>query len=262
MKTSRISVCIATYDEAHNITRCLESVYSWADEIILVDGHSTDDTVQIAKAFGSKVKVHLESNPAMFHINKEKAIEKATGEWIFQIDADEEVSPELKKEILDLVQNPGEFAAYWMPRLNYFLGKPLHKGGQYPDYTIRLYKNGSAYFPCKSVHEQVTVKGETGYLKNNLLHYPYPNFSEYIKKWDRYSGLEAELLHKKHMKLSWFNCVSYCILQPKQWFFLTYFRHKAFMDGFPGFIFSLFSGLRFVLIYVKLYEKIHSQRSR
>ncbi len=243
----------------------MHSVYGWVDEVIIVDGGSSDKTVKLAKAFGAKVRVFIADNPAMFHINKQKAIQRASGEWILQLDADEEVSRSLKEEILTLLQSPKEqvltsgTVAYWIPRLNYFLGRPLKKGGQYPDYTIRLYRRGTAKFPCKTVHEQVEVKGGVGYLSGELLHYPYPTFSEYLKKWDRYCDLEAELLLQRKVYPSGKLFLEYFCLKPTLWFLTTYFRHRGFMDGFSGFVFSCFSALRFKAIYIKLYEKLRKK---
>ena len=272
-----LSVAIATYNEEKNILRCLKSVYDWVDEIIIVDGSSTDKTIQLIKKFDhqKKIKIFIEENPPMFHINKQKAIERCTQDWILQLDADEEISEELKSEISNLKLEISNYVAYWLPRLNFFLGKPLKKGGQYPDYTLRLYRNGVAKFPCQSVHEQVEIlpsskfkvqssksqlkiknlKLKIGYLKSPLFHYPYPNFSEYLKKWDRYNDLEAENLKKQGFKPSFWNFVLYFFILPKIWFFKTYFRHLGFLDGFAGFVFSLFSAIRYWGIYVKVIEK-------
>ena len=262
-RTNNISVCIATFNEAANIQKCLSSVYDWVDEIILVDGSSTDSTIKLAQAFGSKVKVFSEKNLAMFHINKQKALDKATGTWILQLDADEEVTKELKEEInsnvLTLKRSNVEttIVAYWIPRLNYFIGRPLRKGGQYPDYTIRLYKNGVAKLPCRTVHEQATVKGKVGFLQNPMNHYPYQTFSDYLIKWDRYCDLEAQVLFERKIRPGLWLFLQYFLFKPKIWFVQTYFRHKAFRDGFAGYVFALFSSLRFLLIYIKLYEKTH-----
>jgi glycosyltransferase involved in cell wall biosynthesis len=273
-----ISIAIAAFNEEKNILRCLKSVYDWADELIIVDGSSKDKTVQLIKKFDQKkkIKIFIENNPPMFHINKQKAIERCTKDWILQLDADEVVSEELKKEILSIIKNPetnrnmlGEIyrnslfesqpVAYWLPRLNFFLGKPLKKGGQYPDYTLRLYRNGVARFPCKSVHEQVMIKHQIqnskqfrnlklaiGYLTSPLLHYPYPSFSEYLRKWDVYTSLEAENLKKQGFKPSFWNFIKYFFLLPKLWFFKTYLRHLGFLDGFPGFVFCLFSAIELI----------------
>ncbi len=127
----------------------------------------------------------------------------------------------------------------------------MTKGGVYPDYTIRLYKNGVAKFPCKTVHENVTIDGEVGYLKKDLLHFADPDFSRYLNRWNRYTSLDAEILAKKKNKLSFF---SYFIVKPHVWFFKSYFRHRGFMDGFAGFVFALFSSIRHWVIYIKFWN--------
>lgn len=271
----KLSVAIATHNEEDNITRTLKSVYDWVDEIVIVDGESTDKTVELIKQFEetllrqgsggqSKIQIFRESNQVMFHINKQKAIERCTGEWILQLDADEVVSDELKKEIQSVIEKPSEIA-YWIPRLNYFLGKPLTKGGQYPDYTIRLYKNGVARFPCRDVHEQVEIAAPTtrndkafiGHLKSNLLHYPYKTFDDYLTKWMRYCDLEAQILFDKKFPLTLHNFFLHIFVYPDWWFVKTYVRNRGYVDGFAGFVFSLFSALRYRVIYVKLYERYH-----
>jgi (heptosyl)LPS beta-1,4-glucosyltransferase len=256
-----LSVCMAVSNEEANIGRCIKSVYQLADEVIVVDGESTDKTVEIAKSFGSKVKVIHAKNVAMFHKNKQIALDNARGEWILQLDADEEVSAKLAEEIKQAIAETeiknSVPEANWLPRLNYFLNRPLRKGGQYPDYTLRLYKNGVAHFPCKSIHEQVEIsKGkQVGYLKSPLYHYPYQNMSSYIQKWDRYCTFEATVLKQSGKKISFTMFINFFIVKPKWWFFKTYFRHLGFQDGFVGFVFSLFSSIRFWLIYIKLYEQ-------
>lgn len=249
----KLSLCLAVFNEEKNIHYPLDSVYDIADEIIIVDGGSEDETVEIAKSYGNKVKIYVEKNPAMFHINKQKAIEKAKGEWILQLDADEELSHELKEELQSVITD-STVSAFNIPRKNFFLTRFLEKGGQYPDYTIRLYKNGSARFPCKSVHENVEVEGKIGYLKNPILHYADPDFSRYLKRWDRYTTLEAQnskfkVQNENKNKLLMF--LEYFIWKPILTFLSMYVRHKGFMDGFPGFVFALFSSIRFWAIYIK-----------
>jgi len=256
--SKRISVCLAVYNEEHNLERCLRAVVDWVHEVVLVDGHSTDKTLRIAKRFGAKVKVFEYPNPPNFLLNRQRALDKATGEWILVLDADEVVSIELKKEIQAVLENPKAKAAYYLPRLNFFLNKPLRKGGVYPDYCLRLFKNGVGKYPLKSLHDQLELtnhKSQIGTLQHDLAHYPYPDFETYLRKWVQYCAHEADLLIAKKTKLSFKLFLTYCILYPKWWFFKTYFRHKGFMDQFPGFIFSLFSALRFIAIYIKLYEK-------
>jgi len=244
----KLSVVLATYNEEKNLRSCLQSVVNLADEICIVDGTSTDRTIDIAKDFNARVIVT--SNPTIFHINKQKAIEMARGDWILQLDADEHVSKELAEEIRGVV-NKSLFDGYWVPRKNYFLGRFLTKGGQYPDYTIRLYRNGKAYLPQKDVHEQAVVEGKVGYLKHPLLHYPYKDFTAYIDKWMRYNRIIAKQLHeeidKKNVFLKVIMIIAYLFLKPAHWFLTTYLRHKGFVDGWQGFVFSFFSALRFFM---------------
>lgn len=255
-----LSVALAVYNEESQLAACLSSV-SWADEIVVVDGGSTDRTVSIAKKYGAKI---IETtNPVIFHINKQKAIDACKGAWILQLDADEVVPPELKKEIESRIRNQEsrEMNGFWIPRKNYFLGRFLTKGGQYPDYTLRLYKNGKGKLPCKSVHEQAVVEGETGYLTEALLHYSYPDFSHYLEHYNRYTDIFAEELEAEGVGTGFSSFFSYMIVKPKLWFLSTYFRHKGFMDGFPGFVFSLFSASRYIVSYIKYWEKKTAKKS-
>lgn len=252
-----ITCTLAVHNEEHNVERCLKSVYNFVDEIVLVDGESTDHTVELAKKLDTKKKLKVISTPNKqnFHIMKQMANDAATSEWIFQIDADEAVSKELAKEIMSIVEeNSAEVDGYWIPRLNYLLGKPLRKGGQYPDKTLRLYRAKKGRLPCKSVHEQADVQGEVSELSHDLLHYPYPTFSKYLEKWHRYALLEAQHDHSHGMRPNISTAFQYFFIMPMVWFLKTYIRHRGYVDGFPGFVFSYFSGLRYVIEFIFLYE--------
>jgi len=249
-----LSVALATYNEEKNLAACLESFKDIADEIVIVDGTSTDKTVEIAKKFGARVKVT--TNKPNFHINKQMAIQMAKSDWILQMDADEHVSDEMKKEIKDILENdPKEFNGYWMPRKNWFLGRFLLKGGQYPDYTLRLYRRGKGRLPMVHVHEQAEVIGKVGYLKSALLHYPYASLKHYIKKWDFYNNIFAtqikDQLKGKNIFQKLFFAIMNLFVLPAHWLLTTFFRHKGFMDFWQGFTFSLFSALRFPVSYIK-----------
>lgn len=244
----KLSVVLATYNEEKNIGPCLESVSKLADEIVVVDGSSTDQTREIAKSFGAKVI--KTSNPLIFHINKNKAIDAAIGDWILQLDADEHVSPELAEEIKKVIKNP-EYNGYWIPRRNYFLGKFLKKGGQYPDYTLRFYRRGKGRLPAKDVHEQAVVEGRIGYLKGNLLHYRDTDFKKYLAGLDRYTTIIAHQLQAEKVGKNLLSLGNYFLLKPVWWFLKAYIRHKGFVDGWQGFVFALFSSLRFPISYLK-----------
>lgn len=282
-----ISLCLATHNEASNLHYPLDSCIDWVDEVVIVDGQSTDKTVKIAKSYGKKVRVIETDNPPMFHINKQKTLDAAKGDWILQLDADEEVSPELKKEVINVIQmnteelreyevslkekklflrhqikiqnsklkikneENGKFVAFYLPRLNYFLGKFLRYGGQYPDGSIRLIKNGKAWFPCKDVHEVMEVDGSVGWLQNPILHYDSPTFERYINRNNRYINIMAKELKEQKLEKNLINFLNYVFYKPVSWFFMTTFRHKGILDGWQGIVFSFYSALRFSKSYLK-----------
>lgn len=242
-KNITLSVALAVYNEEENIGRCLASVKDIADEIIVVDGGSSDNTVAVAKKYGARVI--KTTNPPIFHINKQKALDAAHGEWILQLDADEAVSKELGKEILETISSHFVPNGYYIARHNYFLGNWLRKGGQYPDYVIRLFRRGSGKFPQKSVHEQVEIDGHVGHLENAMEHYSYTSISQYWSKARTYIKLSAAELKEKPNGHSVATAVSYMLVKPVTTFFAIYVRHKGFVDGWRGFLFALFSALHF-----------------
>lgn len=244
-----LSIVLATYNEEKNLEDCLLSIKDIADEIVVVDGGSTDKTVVIAKKYGAKIVIT--DNPQIFHINKQKAIDKATKDWILQLDADERINEALAKEIKETVQRDPAENGFWIPRKNWFLGRFLMKGGQYPDYTLRLYRKGKGKLPQKDVHEQAVVEGKTSYLKNPLIHMADPEFKRYIMRFDRYTDILAKQLKERKIGYNPFIALQYLCLSPAWWFILTYGRHKGFMDGWQGLTFSLFSALRFPVSYIK-----------
>ena len=257
-----LSLCIATFNEEKNIHYPLDSAIDIVDEVVIVDGGSKDKTLSIAQSYGQKVKVYQTVNHPMFHLNKQKAISLAKSDWILQLDADEALSPELKSEIVQTINDHSlSFVAYFLPRKNWFLGRFLLKGGVYPDYTIRLYRRGNARFPCLSVHENVEIfqPGDNrrdradlvGYLKNPLLHYADPDFGRYLKRWRRYNLLDAADLLKKDKEPA---VIDYLFIKPLTTFISIYFRHLGFLDSWQGLVWAFFSAIRYINIYF-LYQK-------
>jgi len=282
----RLSLVIATHNEEENIKDCITSCKNIADEVIVVDGSSTDKTADIARKLGARVVVV--DNPSMFHINKQKAIDMADCDWILQLDADERVSPVLSQEIKKVItmsddeishyqQNLPEkelfkkhehilkmqssqlstqkINAFFIPRLNYFLGKYLRYGGTYPDGVIRLFRKGKAYLPCKSVHEIMKVDGRIGWLQNPLLHYDSPTFKRYLERNSRYvdhlmSNIKSQM-SKKNLLQKIIYAVNWLLVKPTWWFLMTTFRHKGILDGWQGIVFSFFSALRFPRAYLR-----------
>lgn len=255
-KKISLSVALAVYNEAENIGACLDSVKDLADEIVVVDGTSSDGTGKIAVGYGAQVITT--DNKSNFHINKQMAIDACRGDWILQLDADERVSSMLGKEIRrvvegDLTSSP---SAYYLKRRNYFLGRWMNKGGMYPDPVIRLFQKGKARLPQKSVHELMEVDGATAWLTEDLLHIADPTFSRYLKRNNRYSTLEAESwLKEGKIGIDTWSIIKYMYLKPFVRFATIYFRHKGFLDGFPGFVFAWYSGNHLRNAYVKYWEK-------
>lgn len=257
-KKITLSIAIAVYNEEKNLRTCLTAIADIADEIVVVDGGSTDGTIAIASEFTSHI-IHTD-NPKIFHINKQKALDACSGEWILQLDADEILTEELKQEIISTIHTKqSTINGYYIPRSNYFWGHFMKKGGQYPDSVIRLIRRGTARFPCKSVHEQIAVEGSLGTLKNPMQHYSYQTRSDYWKKADTYTSLTAGDLHRKYgntisSKITLL--VPYCLFKPIITFVSIYVRHKGFVDGMTGLEFSLYSALHFPWAYVKYLRSI------
>lgn len=252
----KLSVALAVYNEEKMIKDCLASVFGWADEIVVVDGGSTDKTIEIAKSFGSKVI--QTTNPPIFHINKQKALAACRNEWILQLDADERITPQLKKEIEQVVSQESSIDGYFIPRKNYFWGHWMRKGGQYPDAVIRLVRKDKASFPQKSVHEQIHIDGNVGYLQHPMDHISYRTKEDYWRKSDRYTTLTAQELKDAHVVKNIWSFLQYSVVKPVQTFFSLFVRHKGFMDGWYGFLFAYWSSLHYKTAYRKYVQNAFS----
>lgn len=280
----KLSVVLATRNEEKNIGRCLAAVKDIADEIIVFDEYSSDKTTKIAKSYGAKV--FFEPHHDIFHVTKQKALEKAKGDWILQLDADEVVTLELADEIKNVIkmsdekilarrpkdpnkwrlflrhqqlieerdgnlQNGEEVVAFFVPRRNMFLGKPLIHAGVYPDAVIRLVKRGKARLPGKSVHEQMQFDGRVAWLFNDLLHYDSPTLRRYIERLNRYTDLRVEEMKEAKTPDNFFNFLKYNFYKPVFTFLNLYLRHKGFKDEIRGFLWSALSASHFPIAYFK-----------
>ena len=249
----KLSIALAVYNEESTLSECLESIKAIADEIVIVDGSSTDKTIEVAAKFGAKI-IH-EPNRQNFHINKQIAIDACTGDWILQLDADERVSSMLASEIKQVISSSTAKDAYYLKRRNYFLGRYMNKGGMYPDPVIRLFKKGKAKLPQASVHELMAVEGTLAWLQNDLLHIADPTFTRYLLRSNRYTTLAATDYASLKLGTNTGAIIKYMILKPIIRFLEIYFRHKGFQDGFPGFVFAYYSALHIASSYVKYWEK-------
>lgn len=234
---------IITKNEGHNIRACLESV-TWADEIIVVDSGSADDTVAICREFTPHVYIH---DWPGFGAQKNRALDYATNEWVFSIDADERVSPDLRAEIQSAMHEWHK-DAYEIPRLSSFCGRYIHHSGWRPDYVTRLFKRGVGRFSDDLVHERVIVTGSTGRLRQPILHESFRNAEELLAKINHYSSASALMLHKKNRTASLKKAVAHAL-----WAFLrTYILRAGFLDGREGFMLAVSTAEGTYYRYVKL----------
>ena len=254
-----LSVVIITHNEEANIGRTLASVQPLvADskgevEIIVVDSGSTDRTVEIAKSFGAKVFIEEWKGYAA---QKNSAIDKATGEWILSLDADEELGPGLAGEMMALEETRARGGTapvgFWIPRKNFFLRRWIKHGGFWPDPKLRLFRKGASRFEQRLVHEDATLtEGISAKLKHAILHHSYPTLADYIDHMNRYSSLGAEMaIAKGRRGFSMFNIV----LRPLATFIYNYFFRLGFLDGREGLLLHLYHAVYVSWKYAKAWE--------
>ena len=279
----KLSVVIITHNEGANIARTLASVQALVGqgkgEIIVVDSGSTDRTVEIAKSFGAKVFVEEWKG---FAAQKNSAIDKATGDWVLSLDADEEVDTELRASIATAMArwNEGELYAenlpatsdlvggqtganlycngFFLNRRNYFLGRQINHGGFWPDQKLRLFRRGSGRFEQRSVHETVKVDADTTVFRQGaLIHHSYPTLSDYIEHMNRYSSLGAEMVVATG-KVG-FSVVN-IVVRPLATFLYNYIFRLGFLDGREGLLLHLYHAVYVSWKYAKAWELSRTQQ--
>ena len=248
MSKFKVSVTIITLDEEKDLPRCLESVKSFADEIIVVDSGSTDKTVDIAKDFGAKVFERKFDN---YQNQKNFAAEKTIGDWIFSIDADEEASPELSLEVKKAVES-SKFVAYSIPRRNIIFGKFIRHTRWDPelDRHIWLWKKSEGKWEG-DVHEEVAAKGPVGKLVYAKVHYQYKTVAEFFDMMNRYSELESKQRVADGQKFS----LSRMFFDPFYNFSVRYFYRLGFLDGWRGFVLSYLMAVYHLNVWIKIWRK-------
>lgn len=223
-----LSVTVITWNEEERLRPCLESV-SWADEIIVVDAESTDKTVQVAREFTDRIWVRPWPG---FADQKNFALEQAAGEWVLSLDADEQVTPELRRAIEAVLDSGVAVDGYAIPRKNIFWGAWIRHGRLYPDYQLRLFRRGSGRFVERAVHESVEVRGTVGRLQSPLLHQSYRSLEEFLGRSNRYSTLAAEEWIRQGRRVG----LADLALRPLGRFLSMYLLHGGFLDGWRGFL--------------------------
>ena len=239
-----LSVILIAKNEEANIRDCLRSV-SWADEIVVVDSGSTDDTVKLCEEAGARVYVHADW-PG-FGPQKNRALGYASKDWVFSIDADERVTPELRAEI-ETVLRTGEADGYYCPRLSQFCGRFIRHSGWYPDYVLRLFKRGAGRFSDSLVHESVSLTGRSARLKNPLLHYSYLTAGDVERKVEHYSAAAAQQMLQSGKRSN----RPEAALRGGWAFVRTYVLRLGVLDGSAGFRIALMNARTTYLKYRKL----------
>ena len=240
----KLSVAIITKNEEANLARCLESV-SFADEIVLVDSQSTDRTLEIARSFDARVSsIDFKGyGPA-----KQAAVDKAQGEWILSIDADEEISPALKDEITQLLSGSPTSDGYTIPRRTNFLGRWIGYSGWYPDRVLRLFRKSNGGFNDAVIHEKIVVRGTVGQLQSDIYHYSYPDLESYFTRSNRYTTIGAQQAYDAHKKFA----VTDILFRPFATFVKCYIQGQGFRDGLEGFMIAVLSSVAVFAKYSKL----------
>lgn len=245
-----VSVVIITQNEADNIRNALESV-QWADDIIVVDSGSTDDTIQIAKQFTDRIVSHKWTG---YGAQKNYGASLATHDWILSLDADEQLSSALTEEIHSLLENEPTVRGYRMPRVTHYLGQWIRTTDWYPDYQLRLYDRRVARWSDHLVHESVSVNGPIEYLRSELEHFAYRNVSQHLATIDRYTTLAAQQMLNNGRQAHTLDLV----LHPLCAFLRNYIARGGFRSGSVGIIVSLLNSYYVFLKFAKLWE---AQRS-
>jgi glycosyltransferase involved in cell wall biosynthesis len=254
--TAKISVTMITLNEEANIRHTLESV-QWADEIIVLDSGSTDRTVSICREFTEKV---FHQDWLGFGKQKNAAIDRATGDWVLSLDADEPVEKELAAEIRTILAAPDPNDGYRIPRKTFFLGKWVRHGGWYPDYNLRLFRKGKGRFEERKVHEAIRVDGSVGHTRHAILHYAYPDLASYLSTINKYSSLAVDVMAEKGLspiRTTWLNIV----FRPVFTFIFKYVFRLGFLDGKHGLILNIFHSYYVFSKYAKAWEHTRAQRT-
>jgi len=247
----KLSVVVLTRNEEKNIAACLETV-KWADEIIVIDDNSIDNTVKIAKRYTDKIIIHSLLNN--FSEQRNLGLDRATGDWILQMDADERVTEGLKRKISEILERRSTLSAFTFKRSNNFCGKFLTAGGEDSHCPLRLLKKNKARFSGDRIHEQLTVGGLTGDIDAVMEHYNFPDISHYVETQDFYCGLEARALYEKSGHIPEKRLRKELTYGPVKLFFKIYIKRKGFKDGLHGLVFAMLSAWRRFLIYAKYWE--------
>lgn len=251
----KVSACVTTFNEEHNIRRCLGSL-RWCDEIVVVDSFSTDRTIELCKEFTDRVYQH----EWLGYIGQKNLIRKmASHDWILFVDADEEVSPGLREEIQrELAANDGAIVGYEFPRMVNYIGRWIRHGEWYPDIKLRLFRKDRGTSGGQEPHDQVFVNGDVKRLSGQLYHYTYDGLHDHLETMNRFSSITAQEKFRAKSRFRWTDF----LLRPPFRFFKAFVMRGGFLDGRRGFLIALVSAFGVCMKYAKLWELEYNQRNK
>ncbi len=241
-----VSATLIVCNEERNIEGALRTL-SWASEIVVVDSGSTDGTTGICQKYTNRI---FHRNWTGYVDQKNYAVDRASYDWIFSLDADERLSPELIREIQDLRNNGLTSAGYRIPRVAYFMGRWIRHGDWYPDPQLRLFDRRQGRWQGGRVHESVRIGGEPGSLKGEIYHYTYRSLSDYLKRLEVYSSLAGEDYRQRGKTSGGVKMLG----NPFVTFVKAYLLKGGFLDGAPGLMVAVMGAVSVFFKYAKLYE--------
>jgi len=244
-----VSIVVITKNEEENIDECLASA-SWADEIIVVDDDSTDNTCQIAQKYTDKILVRKMENEG---IHRNWAYAQALNKWVLSLDADERITDELREEVTGLVTGTPEFKAYAIPRRNYIGDHWLKYGGEYPAPQVRLFLKDEFKYEEAEVHPRAIMEGDTGFIKGDIIHYSHRDLTDYIRSLNGHTSLEAKKWYLSGRKMSFGKALWRTL---DRCFYRRLWRKKSYKDGIYGLAVAFFSGFYQMASYLKYRELI------
>lgn len=251
----KVSACVMTYNEENNIERCLKSI-TWCDEIVVLDSFSTDRTIELARRYTDVIYQH----EWLGYIGQRNMIRsKARHAWVLYLDADEEISPGLRKEIeRELDADNGAYVGYRFPRRVFYLGQWIRHGEWYPDVKLRLFKKDLGYSAGEEPHDRVIIDGPVKILHNPIWHYTYDSIWDHLDTVNRFSNISARAKYQQGVRFNWLDF----LFRPSWRFIRGYLLKRGFLDGRRGYLIAVMSSFGVLIKYAKLWEMEHNNSGR
>lgn len=253
----KISAFVVCMNEERNIRRCLESL-KWCDEIVVIDSGSTDETLTICREYTSKVIVR----PWAGYVGQKSfGLEQCSHPWVLNVDSDEEVSNELREEILEILSRNGNLprpaSGYYLPRVVFYLGRWWKKGGWHPEFRLRLMRREQTSWGGNEPHERAVVSGNTAKLRSELRHFTYSDITEHVSSLNNFSNVSAQTMYERGERSS----IIKMAINPWARFMKFYFLKRGFLEGKAGLIVAMLEGYYVFLKYSKLWALEHGRKS-